>query len=141
MIQDGEYAAWFKTPRGDGTGIVLLANGAITGGDAVLTYSGWYEVHEDHFTATVSTRRHAAGQPSLFGIDEVDIKLTGQLHGTTASCFGTAEQAPELSFRATLIRVQDAPCVPNGTIRDARFVNPSIRQLRQLASRAAIKSR
>jgi hypothetical protein len=39
MIQDGEYAAWYKTPRGEGTGIVQLANGEITGGDSVLSYS------------------------------------------------------------------------------------------------------
>jgi hypothetical protein len=106
MIQDGEYAAWFKTPRGEGTGIVRLANGEITGGDSVLTYSGRYEVDEDRFTAVVSTKRHAAGQPSVFGVDEVELKLAGKSMGVTACCSGTAKQAPELPFQATLIRVQ-----------------------------------
>jgi hypothetical protein len=106
MLQDGEYAAWYKTPRGEGTGIVYLANGEITGGDGVLSYSGWYKVEEDRFTAVVTTRRHTAGQPSVFGIDEVELRLAGKSAGVTASCTGTAAQAPDLPFQATLIRVQ-----------------------------------
>ena len=112
MLQDGQYAAWFKTPRGEGTGILHLANGKISGGDSVLTYSGSYQVDEDRFTAVVSTRRHAAGQPTLFGIDEVQIEVSGKSTGTTASCVGAAKQAPELSFQATLIRVQ-SPSLPS----------------------------
>jgi hypothetical protein len=106
MIEDGEYAAWYKTRQGEGTGIVRLANGEITGGDSVLSYSGRYEVDEDRFTAVLSTKRHTAGQPSVFGIDEVELKLTGKSTGVTASCTGTAKQAPGLPFQATLIRVQ-----------------------------------
>ena len=106
MLQDGQYAAWFKTPRGDGTGILLLQSGRISGGDSVLSYSGTYEVDEDRFTAVVSTKRHAAGQRSLFGIDEVQIEIKGKSMGMTATCTGTAKQAPELVFQATLIRVQ-----------------------------------
>ena len=109
MLRDGEYAVWFKTPGGEGTGIIFLVNGKIAGGDSVLSYSGRYEVNEDRFTATLSTKRFAAGHPSLFGIDEIELKLTGHINGMTASCSGVAEQAPELPFRATLIRVQDQP--------------------------------
>lgn len=107
MIEDGEYAAWFKTPQGEGTGIVRLANGEITGGDSVLSYSGRYQVDEDRFTATLFTRRHSAGHASLFGVDEVELTLEGQSKGMTASCSGIAAQAPELPFQATLIRVQN----------------------------------
>lgn len=106
MLQDGEYAAWYKTPRGEGTGIVTLADGEITGGDSVLSYSGWYKVEDDRFTAVLTTRRHSAGQPSVFGIDEVELRLAGKSTGVTASCTGTATQAPDLPFQATLIRIQ-----------------------------------
>jgi hypothetical protein len=106
MIQDGEYAAWSKTPRGEGTGIVTLANGEITGGDSVLSYSGWYKAEDDRFTAVLTTRRHTAGQPTVFGIDEVELRLAGKSAGVTASCTGTATQAPDLPFQATLIRIQ-----------------------------------
>jgi hypothetical protein len=114
MIQDGEYAAWYKTARGEGTGIVHLANGEITGGDCVLTYSGRYEVDEDRFTAVLSTKRHTAGQPSVFGVDEVELKLTGKSTGVTASCTGIAKQAPGLLFQATLIRVQTSSSPSSG---------------------------
>ena len=103
MLENGNYAAWFKTPRGEGTGIVTLSNGTIAGGDNVIAYSGSYEQTGDLFTATVRTRRFCEGQPSVFGIDEVELKLAGRLVGAMVVCSGTAEQAPGLTFRATLI--------------------------------------
>ena len=113
MCKDGKYAAWFRTPRGQGTGIVYLANGKISGGDSVITYGGSYELDENRFRATLTTRRHAAGQPSVFGLDEVEVKLTGMFNGMIASCSGRAEQAPELVFECTLILSRDHPSVPD----------------------------
>ncbi|MGY4373287.1 hypothetical protein ACVWZ3_000926 [Bradyrhizobium sp. i1.3.6] len=40
MLRDGKYAAWFRTPRGQGTGIVDLAEGRISGRDSFFTYGG-----------------------------------------------------------------------------------------------------
>jgi hypothetical protein len=61
MLEDGTYAAWFKTPLREGAGIVHFANGKIWGGDSIISYSGSYEVDGDRWTATVLTRRHSAG--------------------------------------------------------------------------------
>jgi hypothetical protein len=55
----------------------------------------------------VHTRRYCAGQPSVFGIDEVEIKLEGRSAGQMVVCKGTAEQVPGLIFEATLIRSRD----------------------------------
>ena len=33
MLENGRCSAWFRTPPGEGTGVVLLKDGAITGGD------------------------------------------------------------------------------------------------------------
>jgi len=107
MLKDGKYAAWFRTSRGEGTGIVQLANGKISGGDSMFAYSGSYQVDDDRITATLTTRRHAAGPPNVFGIDEVDVKITGRFNGMMASCSGTAEQAPGVVFEATLFLGQD----------------------------------
>ena len=64
MIRDGQYAAWFRTSLGEGTGIVQIANGGgISGGDSFFTYEGSYELDDDQFTAVLTTRRHAAGPP------------------------------------------------------------------------------
>jgi hypothetical protein len=113
MLRDGQYAAWFRTSRGEGTGIVHLANGRISGGDCMFTYSGSYEVDDDRFTAALTTRRHAAGPTTVFGIDEVEVRLTGKINGMTASCSGTAEQAPGVTFEATLFLGQDQSPEPD----------------------------
>ena len=102
MLRDGRYAAWFRTSRGEGTGIVHLADGKISGGDCFITYGGTYQVDDDRFTATLTTKRHAAGPATVFGLDEVEVKLVGKVNGTTACCAGSAEQAPGMTFEATL---------------------------------------
>jgi hypothetical protein len=50
---------------------------------------------------------HAQGQPSIFGIDNVDLTLSGKSTSTSASGSGTAKQAPGLRFEVTLIRIKD----------------------------------
>jgi hypothetical protein len=52
--------------------------------------------------AALTTRRYAAGPPTVFGIDEVEVRLTGRFNGMMASRSGTAEQAPGMVFEATL---------------------------------------
>jgi hypothetical protein len=138
VLKDGKYAAWFRTSRGQGTGIVYLANGKISGGDSAITYSGSYEVDENRFSATLTTRRHAAGQSTVFGVDEVEIELTGTCNGAIASCSGRAVQAPELDFEATLILSRDHP---SGSDVKRRFVNlGSYELLSRLDERSAARS-
>ncbi len=107
MLRNGTYAAWYRTPLGAGTGIVRLADGKISGGDLFITYGGSYEVDGDLFTATLTTKRHAPGEPTVFGVDEVDVQLAGRCSGTVASCAGAARQAPDLHFEVTLIFDQE----------------------------------
>jgi hypothetical protein len=109
MLENGRYAAWFETAHGQGTGVVVLTDGEITGQDTVIAYSGFYEQDGDLFTATVRIRRYCEGQPSLFGIDDVELRLRGKSTGKMAVCTGTTEQVPGLVFQATLIRAQEAP--------------------------------
>src|SRR4051794_1467491 len=107
MLRDGQYAAWFRTSRGEGTGIVHLADGKISGGDCFITYGGAYQVDDDRFTAMLTTKRHAAGPATVFGLDEVEVKLVGKVNCTRACCAGSAEQAPGMIFEATLFLGQD----------------------------------
>src|SRR5260370_2012920 len=100
ILKDGKYAAWFRTSRGEGTGIVHLANGKISGGDSIFTYGGSYEIDEDRFTATLTTRRHSAGPPTGFGIDEVAVTLTGTFTGRLAPAPAPPAPAPRRSFAA-----------------------------------------
>jgi hypothetical protein len=107
MLPDGFYGVRFKTPRGEGAGVVTLAKGQLRGGDSALIYSGTFEHHGDDFSASVATSRHAQGLVSVFGIDVVNITLTGKSSGTTATCTGTAAQVPTLTFQAVLARISD----------------------------------
>jgi hypothetical protein len=138
MIEDGEYAVWYKTPRGEGTGIIVLANGKITGSDSVLAYSGSYEVDGDHLSVLVSTKRHSPGHASLFGIDEIELEVEGKLNGKTIACSGRARHAPDVPFHATLIRVQNQRS--GGTVAKRRRPNPTIGPHRQLTMRPVIRS-
>jgi len=103
MMKEGTYSAWFRTPKGQGTGIVELAGGKVWGGDTVLSYAGSYEAHGDRFTAIIKTKRHAPGQPSLFGPDELTLSLEGCCRGTPVTCSGYAAEAPGVPFEALLL--------------------------------------
>jgi hypothetical protein len=138
MIEEGEYAAWYKTPRGEGTGIVVLANGQITGSDAVLAYSGSYKVDGDHLSALVFTERHSPGQAALFGIDEIELELEGTLRGNAVACTGHARHAPEVPFQVTLIRVQDKRSSWTGAKR--KPADPTISPRQPIAPRPVIRS-
>jgi hypothetical protein len=107
MLRNGNYSAWYRTSLREGTGVVELKDGKLTGGDTSLTYTGTYFQNGDIFSASVSTRRHTPGQPTIFDVDEFDLTVTGKSTPTTASCTGTAKQAPDLTFEAVLIRIAD----------------------------------
>ncbi|WBL80277.1 hypothetical protein I3J27_07580 [Bradyrhizobium xenonodulans] len=110
MLRDGKYAAWFRTPRGQGTGLVDLAQGRISGRDSFFTYGGSYRVDEKYFSAVLTVNRHADGPQSVFGPDEVEVDLAGVCNGLMATCSGRAKEAPDVKFEATLIYSQeDAP--------------------------------
>jgi hypothetical protein len=112
MIRSGSYSVWYRTLVGEGTGVVELENGKVTGGDTVLDYVGTYFEKGDEFSACVSTRRHTQGQPSVFGIDEFDLDLIGTSTPTMASCTGRAKQLPDLAFEAVFIRIGEPEEVP-----------------------------
>ncbi|MCK1712499.1 MULTISPECIES: hypothetical protein [unclassified Bradyrhizobium] len=113
MLKDGTYAAWFKTPLGQGTGIVHVADGQIWGRDSVMTYSGSCERDGDRFTATVTTKRHAEQQPTVFGSDdELKLTLEGTSLGKIARDVGTAEQFPGVLLEGTLILSEEQSPAP-----------------------------
>jgi hypothetical protein len=140
MLRNGSYSAWFRTRQkegtgamqGEGIGVIELNDGKVTGGDTVLAYTGSYVADGDKFTAFIATERHTPGQPSVFGIgiDVINLTLTGRSTPTTASCTGTAKQAPGLTFEATLIPIADQPrALPRAPTRPRSpasvIINPS----------------
>jgi hypothetical protein len=109
MITEGKYSVWFRTPIGDGAGVVEFGpNGELSGGDTTFTYIGNWTQDGERFKATISARRMAPGPPGVFGMDEVDIIVAGRSDGgASTSCSGFAKQAPGLRLEVTLIRMND----------------------------------
>ena len=112
MFTDGSYIVWYRTLRGQGTATLHLAGGRISGGDGFFNYDGSFEIEGDQFTATLATRRVADGPTTVFGLDEVELKLNGMFRGTIARCTGRSAQAPDLEFEAMLFLGQDEPVPP-----------------------------
>jgi hypothetical protein len=112
MLKNGTYAAWFKTPLGEGTGIVHVADGRLWGRDSIMLYDGSYETEGDRFTAILRTKRHTAGHDTVFGTDEMEVKLEGTTLGKTAQYVATTEAAPGMVMEGTLIPCQAPSAMP-----------------------------
>lgn len=108
MITEGKYSVWFKTPVGEGAGVVTFgANGTLSGGDTTFAYTGHWEQKGERFKATLLAKRFAPGPPGVFGVDEIDIIVAGCSDGgASASCTGFAKQAPGLKLDVTLVRMR-----------------------------------
>lgn len=132
MFRDGTYAAFFRTARGEGMGTVHFADGALWGSDSIVAYSGSYDMDGERFTASLTTRRHTAGHATVFGIDELHLKLAGTSNGKIATCSGVADEAPGMLFEATLILIQDQPA-PAPVERQAKRL--SLHKLPRLSGR------
>ena len=104
-LQPGLYKVEFRTKLGSGTGVLVIEQGRVRGGDSSLAYSGTYEEKGDNFSAKVNVARHSSGLASVFGIDNVSITLSGVSAGTSAQAKGTSPQAPGISFEAHLSRL------------------------------------
>ena len=108
MLKNGRYSSWFKTRLGEGTGVVTLCDGKITGQDVAMAYEGSYADDGERLTATFRSWRHSDSAPSLFGVDEIEVSLSGKSpSGRVVSCSGFAKQAPDLQFDVTLVRMDD----------------------------------
>jgi hypothetical protein len=42
MLRNGSYSVWFRTPQGEGTGVVVLKDGKLIGSDTGIAYTGSY---------------------------------------------------------------------------------------------------
>jgi hypothetical protein len=103
MLANGKYSAWFRTPNGGGTAIVMLSDGTITGDDSFFS--------TPDLMNTTAICSPVPSEPGGFaiGIDEVVLKLEGRCRGEMAVCAGAAEQALGVGVEVTLIPCRDDP--------------------------------
>jgi hypothetical protein len=107
QMKDGLYSVRFQTSKVVGTGVVFLQNGKLRGGDTSMWYSGQYTDSAGKFTANVAVARHAQGLLSVFGIDNLNIVLTGNSTDTTGQASGYSPQVTGVSFSASFSRLSD----------------------------------
>jgi hypothetical protein len=121
MLRDGTYAAWFKTARGNGTGIAHFADGKIWGCDSILTYHGTCEVDGERFTALISTTRHTEGHATVFGADDLTLRLEGTCTDRIAHYVGTADEVPGVLLEGLLILSEQSMSAPAQKTMPATF--------------------
>ena len=109
MITAGTYSVWFKTPIGEGAGMVELeSDGELRGGDSTFAYAGRWKHANERLQATLCARRTLPGPPGVFGLDEIDLTLVGSSNdGSSISCTGFAKQSPALKLEVTMLRLRD----------------------------------
>jgi hypothetical protein len=109
LITEGKYSVWFRTSVGEGAGVVEFGlNGELRGGDTTFSYLGNWEQDGERFKAAISAKRTAPGPPGVFGMDEIDIIVSGRSDddGVSVSCVGFAKQSPGLKLEVMLIRIR-----------------------------------
>ena len=108
-MEDGLYKAAFKTPMGEGFGVVHLSGGTLSGGDSMMYYVGTYSEDGGQFTASVEVNKHSSphGMVSVFGPgnNRVHIDINGQSTGNSATAKGSSPQAPGVGFAVTLTKL------------------------------------
>jgi hypothetical protein len=108
VITEGRYSVWFRTPIGEGAGVVEFGpDGKLSGGDTTFSYIGDWEQDGKRFKAALTARRTSPGPPGVFGMDEIDVIVSGYTDGgASLSCAGLAKQAPGLKLEVTLVRLR-----------------------------------
>lgn len=106
-MDNGLYKVRFETPRGNGTGVVVLQDGHLWGGDSSMYYTGTYTLDNGTFSGTLVTNVHtiAPHKPSIFGRDIVHITLKGSFSRDYGEVVGTAREVPDVPFKAELTKL------------------------------------
>jgi hypothetical protein len=108
-FEAGLYVIRFQTPFGAGAGVAYLESGKLRGGDSMMAYVGSFNEANGTINADVRAYRHTdvPGMASVFGVNEVDIHLTGTINGGNAVLSGTAPQAPGVTLQVSMERLHD----------------------------------
>lgn len=95
---------------GKGSGVIVLRDGIILGGDAFLYYVGSYVVAGQRMKGEIVINQHtpSTGQYPLFKGEEVGVGFSGEISGREILLLGTAlvGNASQI-FRGTMRRLVD----------------------------------
>lgn len=88
-MKNGLYKVEFSYGGNGGSGVVVLTDGKVRGGDTSFAYIGNLDDQGGGVMGVISVSRHSDGLPNVFGIDDYQLTVTGKAHDTGLN--GTAE--------------------------------------------------
>ena len=96
-MKPGIYLATFQSSLGHfGSGIVVIENGKIHGGDTGYVYTGTYKENIPNASATIAVKNFDPQQPSVFGmLNHCHLTLVGTVSGSSFSMAGSIMQQPD----------------------------------------------
>ena len=107
-MENGIYHMAFSSDYGNGSGVIVINDLTLNGGDHGFTYSGRLQERPDKtFGIRLSVRQYEKNEKSVFGTSgnfELDLKLSATTAGDIAGQ-GHVVTAPTqvLRFRATFV--------------------------------------
>jgi hypothetical protein len=112
MLKNGTYVAYYATPLNQGAGVAHIEDGKLTGSDSIMNYDGTYEVDGNRFAGILRTTRHSEGHETVFGVDNLTLRIEGICIGKVASYVATADEVPGMVLEGTLIRSEEVSSEP-----------------------------
>jgi hypothetical protein len=86
-MQNGLYVVRFETALGQGSGVVVVRDGSIGGGDTGTYYRGSYAIENRQATATITVGRYLPGW-SVLGVEAATFTLRGPVTWNSAALEG-----------------------------------------------------
>jgi len=106
MLVNGLYRLTFRTPLGEGAGVAVLIDRRLYGGNSYHCFEGSYIVLGNHVSAQFSTKRHTEGAESLIVLDDMELRITGELTADGMTGRGVSDKVPGvvIAFELSLIQ-------------------------------------
>lgn len=103
-MKNGLYKVLFQTPMGQRTGVIVIMDGTLRGGDTSFYYVGAFNDANNQFTASIRVGKHSdnPSERSIFGKEHLNLKLTGASAANSATASGIATELPGVQFHVNL---------------------------------------
>jgi hypothetical protein len=86
-----------------------------------MTYSGSCFTDGDRFSSVMTLTRHSAGHATVFGADNLTLRLEGTCNDRIASYVGTADEVPGVKLNGLLIWSEEASSTPTANATPPPF--------------------
>lgn len=107
-MQSGIYSVSFNAGAGAGSGVAIVDQGRIQGGDAGFIYRGRFQITEGRVTAEVEVIQHKPGTTSVVGLSGgFRLALAGSATNDGFDLQGTVADRPQIRIAMRGHRVTD----------------------------------